>query len=890
MSPGRTVDERVTSAWQICRVAPDSVRTPADLEDLAWTSVPPGARTVAAALRHLGTWSLDQAGARRFDAEEWWWRTTLPARQAPTPAGAERFLCLDGLATLATVWLDDTLVLESENMFVAHRLRLPDAGGGEVAHRLVIRFAALDARLAQRRPRPRWRTPMIEHQQLRWIRTTLLGRTPGWSPPAAPVGPWRGVRVERLERGDVELEVLGLRTEIGADGAGHATLQATVRVLADGAPAARLTGAELVLARGGVLHRSELVVTPAPGDAPGIFALTGAVTVPEVALWWPHTHGTPALYDAHLALRRHGPLTRDGAGGARGERVSLGRVGFRTLALDRTDAGTDAGAARGFALLVNGVRVFCRGACWTPLDCVSLDADGAALTGAFEQLVRAGMNMLRVGGTMVYESDAFYDACDAHGILVWHDLMFANMDYPEDATFTASVHTEVGQFLARMQGRPGLAVLCGSSEGEQQAAMWGAPRERWSPTLFHTDLAGLCRTARPDVPYWPSSAHGGAFPHQASAGTTSYYGVGAYLRPIEDARRAEVRFASECLAFANVPDASGLPGGPERASTIRPHHPEWKARTPRDLGAGWDFDDVREHYLGTVYRLDPLAVRYANPERHLALARACTGEVMAAVFGEWRRRRSSCAGGLVWFLRDLWAGAGWGVVDATGNPKAAWWYLRRALAPLAVHLSDEGVNGLAVHLVNDRPESLRPTLELGLFRGGEHAVGSAAITTELPAHGALELAAGELFDGFLDLSYAYRFGPPAHDLVVATLTVDGEVRAQAFHFPLGIPSASEAELGLTAEVHAPPDAGAPGVLELVLRTRRFAQSVAVEVEGFLPDDSWFHLPPGGTRTVRLTPTGDARDVRGIRGWVRPLNADRATAIVTVASGPGEGPS
>jgi beta-mannosidase len=260
---------------------------------------------------------------------------------------------------------------------------------------------------------------------------------------------------------------------------------------------------------------------------------------------------------------------------------------------------------------------------------------------------------------------------------------------------------------------------------------------------------------------------------------------------------------------------------------------------------------------------------------------------MAAVFGEWRRRRSSCAGGLVWFLRDLWSGAGWGVVDATGSPKAAWWYLRRALAPVAVHISDEGVNGLAIHLVNDRPESLRPTLELGLFRGGEHAVGSAATTIELPAHGALELAAGELFDGFLDLAYAYRFGPPAHDLVVATLTVDGVLRGQAFHFPLGIPSASEAELGLTAEVDAQPDAGAATVVELVLRTRRFAQSVAIEIDGFLPDDSWFHLAPGGTRIVRLTPTGDARGPRGVRGWVRPLNADRATPIVTTSSASGD---
>src|SRR5438105_4168185 len=266
------------------------------------------------------------------------------------------------------------------------------------------------------------------------------------------------------------------------------------------------------------------------------------------------------------------------------------------------------------------------------------------------------MNMVRVGGTMVYESDDFYDLCDEKGILVWQDFMFANMDFPDDEAFVASASHEVRQVLGRLRGRPSLALLCGSSEGEQQAAMWGAPRDSWSPRLFHDVIPKLITEAYPggnEVPYWPSSAHGGAFPHQASAGSTSYYGVGAYLRPLTDARLSEVRFASECLAFANIPAARALPGGP----AVRVHHPAWKARTPRDLGAGWDFDDVRDHYLGQYYGVDPAALRAVDHERYLALGRVVTGEVMADVFSEWRRARSVCRGGLIWFLRDLWTGA-----------------------------------------------------------------------------------------------------------------------------------------------------------------------------------------------------------------------------------------
>ena len=815
------------TGWEVAAAPAGS--TPADLLACRWLPARvPG--TAADALRAAGLWSADgkhDGNERDFDAEDWWWRLRFHAE----PGAA--LLGFDGIATHSEVWLDGKRVLDSDNMFIAHALPVELSG----EHELLIHCRALAQTLERKRPRPRWRVPMLEKQQLRWIRTTLLGRTPGWSPPCAAVGPWRKVWIERtaLRVGDI---VLDSRIDAGS-GAG---LCGIVADLDDAVASARL-----VVARG-----ARRTVADLARDGT---RWRGTASVDSPDLWWPHTHGEPACYSVALEV-----VAQKGAAIA----IDLGNTGFRTLRIDRSDGG--------FALLVNEVDVFCRGACWTPLDPVSLSASRDDYRSAVAQARDAGMNMLRVGGTMVYEDDAFLDELDAQGILLWQDLMFANMDYPDDPGFVAGATVEVAQNLARLRARPCLALVCGNSEGAQQAAMSGATRDRWGMPLFDTHFAGLAEAI--GAAYVPSSAHGGAFPHAANAGTCSYYGVGAYLRPMEDARRAGVRFASECLAFANIPEDSGLPGG----ASLRVHHPLWKRRAPRDLGAGWDFDDVRDHYLQVLYGVDPARLRVSDHERYLALGRAATGEAMARVFAEWRRARSPTRGGLVWFLRDLWPGAGWGLVDSGGAPKQCFHALRRILAPQAITIIDEGVNGLVVHGFNDRPQPLQGRIEVSLYRSGDIRSGHGACEITIPAHAAIEIPATDLFEGFIDLSFAYRFGPPTAEVVHAALFAGQDLLSDSFWFPCGLPSARSGDAGIEARVAAVAgDAGArdggaaSGDYLLTVGSRCFAQTVSIEAAGFSADDNGFHLAPGQSRQVRLRAMdGQARAPRGI---VTALNTE-----------------
>ena len=476
------------------------------------------------------------------------------------------------------------------------------------------------------------------------------------------------------------------------------------------------------------------------------------------------------------------------------------------------------------------------------------------------------MNMLRIGGAMTYETRDFFEICDELGILVWQDFQFANYDYPvKDPAFVETVRAEAHYQLGKIQGCPSLAVLCGGSEIYQQGSMMGLPESRWKGPLTEEILAGEAETCRPDVHYVANSPCEGALPFSPNAGIAHYYGVGAYMRPLEDARRANVRFAAECLAFSNVPEQATL----DAHLPAQPgHDPRWKARVPRDRGVGWDFEDVRDHYLRDLTGLDPAGLRYGDPERYLNLSRTVTGSVMETTFGEWRRNGSSCNGALVWTFQDLEPGAGWGVVDATGTPKPAYYALKRAFRPLQVLLTDEGTNGLDVHLINETPEEQAVTLVITCLRDGRVPVVSGNRDLTLAPHSKMTVPATDLFGAFFDTTYAYRFGPSAHDVTVARLIVkeNDTVLADAYHFPQGLPQ-SRAPLEVKVEAEQVNESQ----WHLHLNTEAFLQSVHLEVPSLSTSDNWFHLAPGATKTILLSKTSDSQDAVKCRGVIAALN-------------------
>ena len=783
---------QVLGGWSMCRTLADAVAAPEAFGPaLAWHPAPVPG-TAAEALAAGGGWTGREP--LHLHEHDVWYRTELTGEGAAT-------LRFEGLAGLVEVWFAGRVVARSTSMF--ETLRVAVDGAGELA----LCARSLRRALAGQR-RGRWRPRLIRDPEIRNVRQTLLGQMPGWCPEIDVVGPYRPVVIERAP-------------------------PPRVRLMARWSEA----GAALELRVDGVVGEGGRVVVggrslPLRAAADGWVA---AGVLEGLSPWWPHTHGEPALYPVAIEV------------GAR--RIELTPVGFRNVCVDR---GPDGGDVR---LIWNGRRVFCRGVVWTPPDLMSLghpDATEAALT----ELRRQGANMVRLPGTGTYETAAFHACCDRLGLMVWQDFMFASLDYPADAAFRAHVAAEADELVERLGGSPSLAVLCGGSEVAQQAAMLGLPMEMWSSPLFDEVLASAAARAEvPYLPHSPGSPTRAELPFSADRGVSHYYGVGAYLRPLDDGGVARVRFASECLALAHVPDAQSLdvmfPG-------LSLADPAWTAGVPRDGGASWDFADVRDHYLERLAGVDPRALRTSDPRRYLDLSRAVSCAVVSAVYDVWRDPEHGCGGGLVWFNRDVRPGAGWGVVDHAGARKPVWHALSQAWAATALLIADRGLDGLRLCVLNETAAPLAARLTLTCLRDGRQPVIGGSREVEVAAWGAVHVDSRTLFGRFFDVTYAYRFGPPAHDVTVAELTDgSGVLLASAVHLPGGPGLQPVTDVGLRAVAVPQGDGWA-----LTVTAERFAQYVHVRHEGVRADAGWFALWPGRARTIQLRRTAGAFDPHG----------------------------
>ena len=418
--------------------------------------------------------------------------------------------------------------------------------------------------------------------------------------------------------------------------------------------------------------RTELVL-PLARELSGALTGSAVVPVPDAVLWWTHDLGEPALYDVTVELA--GPAgVLDGSAFA---------VGLRTVELDRSPDVGEPG--RVFRFLLNGVPVFARGANWVPASALRGSVEAQRVRDLVELARDGGHTMIRVWGGGAYEQDAFYDACDELGVLVWQDFMFACFDYPgDDPALQQEVAREAAYQVSRLRNHASLALWCGNNEIEtvHEGLRGSLAAGEWGWSLFHAILPDAVRRHSPGTPYWPGSPWGEGDPAGANGsldGDRHFWTVW-HGNPEEGSglSRAEAmhwrRYAEDDGKFSSE---FGLVAAPQLDTLARwttgPLDPAGRVfqRRIKDIPKSKG-RRLFEHELGKA----------ETAEQYVAASMACQAEGLKFGVEHYRRRQPHCNGALVWQLNDVWPGFSWSVIDHDLVPKAGYWFLQRAYAPV----------------------------------------------------------------------------------------------------------------------------------------------------------------------------------------------------------------
>ncbi|MCH8612128.1 glycosyl hydrolase 2 galactose-binding domain-containing protein [Arsenicicoccus dermatophilus] len=796
--------------WELQGFAAGEAACPADLPGTGWVpaTVPGSLAASPAVVERYGEQALADADHRV------WWRGSF---DLAAPLDAAR-LVVDRLATHADVYLDGSRVLRSDNAFRRHVVDLGALAAGP--HAVGIRLASWDETATPRTPRARWRSALVPDATIRWRRTPILGRIPIWVGALPPVGVLGAARVETRPA----LEIASCRTRL--DDSGRGTVDVELRC--DGPREVTVQAA------------GEVARAVAEQTAHGAWLATVRLAPAAPATWWPHTHGEPILHE----LLVHSP----------GVESLRRRIGFSRITARRDDGR--------FGLVVGGVDVFVRGVVWAHTDPRGWTADPQAVARDLDALVAAGLNLVRVPGTGTYADEVLRELAAERGLLVWQDAMLATVDPPEDEGWLAELEAELRDQLTAWQGWPHLAVVCGGTETEQQPTLMGLPADRRRMTALHELLPRLAAELVPGAVHVTSSPSGGPRPVSIAHGVSHYFGVGAYLRPLEDARTAQVSFASEALAFATPPETSSMTDAPAERGAGSP----WRDAAPHDRGTTWDFVDVTDHYVAAVADAERIAEDVTDTGSWEDLQRAAATAAITETFAAWRSGLTPTAGGIVLAHRDLAPGPGWGLLDASGAAKAPLLALRDVLAPVALLLVDRGLDGLLLEAVNDQPAEATGSLLVAAQDRAGNTVLDAETTLTVPPHGRATVEVEELLGGFRDLGWAWRFGEePGYACVSARWrTGGGDVRATRALVPLA-PRRPEPDVTAQAITRY-------GVVRVtVTAPDRPVVGVHATAPGWIADTGWWPLAAGDSRDLHLRPP----DVAG--------EAARLPAYVTVST-------
>ncbi|KAH8649494.1 putative beta-mannosidase B [Tricladium varicosporioides] len=601
---------------------------------------------------------------------DWIYQTRFPSPDLSVEErrSATVVLAFDGLDTFATVELNGKVILKTDSMFIPERVDVTTDLKKEGENELKITFESAYLKgcsLLEKYPDHHWGCWNGDSSRLA-VRKAQYHWGWDWGPTLMTCGPWRPINLEIFSS---RISDLYFTTDVD-----KSLKRATIIAHADIEGDATAIIFDVTL--NGELVASGTVQAP-KGHASYSF------TVENPSLWYPIRYGKQPLYHITAKLLQ-GRTELD---------VKSKKFGLRRAELVQRPMKEQPGTT--FFFQINNIPIFCGGSDWIPADNFIPRISREKYYDWVKLVADGNQFMIRVWGGGIYEEQAFYDACDEIGILVWQDFMFGCGNYPAFPEFLASVEREAEENVKLLRHHPSIIIWAGNNEDYQYQEGEGLTYDvdnkdsaSWLKTnfparyIYEKILADACKELIPDTYYHFGSPWGGKDTRDPTVGDIHQWNV--WHGTQEKYQNFDLlvgRFVSEfgMEAFPNIKTIeSFLPLGkddPDRfaqSSTVDFHN---KADGHERRIALYLVENFR-------YAPDPL-------EQFIYCTQLMQAECLASAYRLWKRQwkgpgREYCGGALVWQINDCWPVTSWSIVDFYLRPKHAFYTVKREMAPISL--------------------------------------------------------------------------------------------------------------------------------------------------------------------------------------------------------------
>lgn len=752
-----------------------------------------------------------------------------------------------GLDTIATVTVNDATVGETKNMFVEHELDVkPLLRAGENTIRILFESAVQWCKgMDDADPRVIWHG--IKSQNKGYsasLRKEACDFGWDWGLRLVRCGIWRPLRVVAYDT--ARLAHLDVRQDLGDPD--RAVLHVTAEV-------ERYADSDLSLDLSVTFEDKEVACTTV--------AVTGDkvhvdLAVENPRLWWPNGWGEQALYTVTASLKA-------GDAEVHSRRV---RVGLRTFEMVREK--DERGETFGFKL--NGHLIFCKGANWIPADAIPERLTVDHYRHMLQSCVDAHFNMLRVWGGGRYEADCFYDFCDEHGILLWHDFMFAEGPYLPTPEYLDNVRAEVRSMVRRLKHHPCVALWCGNNESEAgmtrthkwlqyETVTWEMYDEVFNKAIPET--LALCDA---DRPYWPCSPHNPldreakTSDFNTASGDAHYWKVWhSLLRFSAYTEMQDFRFVSEYghQSFPTMETIRSftLPEDRHLNSLVLEHHQKCSGKGCQRIA----------YYIADMFLMP------TGFENWVYLSHLVNAEGMRVGTEAFRRNFPHTTGALYWQLNDNWPTFSGSSIDYYGRWKAVHYMARRFFSPILASVLVKGAQ-VTIWGVNDYLEQQELTLRWSLrhlngreIRGESNAVVLPANSSTVIAELDFEDEVGENPNYKTDRKESYQ-NRRNYCLVYELLQGDRVVSSNiSFFVEAKFLPLEDPDLKYTVEK-------SEGRVMVIVTAEKLAAYVEVGLKDSYArfSDNYFHLPPDQEKRIDVVEAEVAGEEIPGRVYVKSL--------------------